>query len=203
VLEHVNFPTDMRIGGASLPPFHTLGMYVQLHYPIASLKSVSLYAPTSYHDPTIPPVISNAQNTIETIQRTKSTALVVVPAFLEEWATSPHVVQLLSELEYVVRPCRVSFSCLKRTRSLEVFAGGPLATKTGDALVAAGVKLSSVYGTTEFSPITYTFRSPTEQVLWEWVRFGPNQRIRWVAQGDGTYECQVLVRMFGELCAES
>lgn len=77
----------------------------------------------------------------------------------------------------------------------EAFAGGPLATKTGDALVAAGVKLSSVYGTTETSAITHLFRSPTEQALWEWVRFGPNQRIRWVAQADGTYECQVLVRV--------
>ena len=89
------------------------------------------------------------------------------------------------------------FFPLKPTRSLEVFAGGPLAKKTGDALVAAGVKLSSVYGATEFAPITYTFRSRTEQTLWEWVRFGPNQRIRWVAQRDGTYECQVLVRVFG------
>ena len=78
----------------------------------------------------------------------------------------------------------------------KVFAGGPLAKKTGDALVAAGVKLSSVYGTTEFGVITYSFRSPFEQVLWEWVRFGPNQRMRWVAQEDGTYECQVLVRVF-------
>ena len=62
--------------------------------------------------------------------------------------------------------------------------------------MAAGVKLSAVYGTTEFSMVTYSFRSPTEQALWEWVRFGPNQRIRWVPQEDGTYECQVLVRVF-------
>ena len=103
MLEHVDFPKDIRIGAASLPPFHTLGMYVQLFYPIASLKSVSVYAPTSYHDPTIAPVFPNTQNTIEAIQRTKATALVVVPSFLEAWATSPHVVQLLSELEYVVR----------------------------------------------------------------------------------------------------
>ncbi|KAH0833866.1 putative nonribosomal peptide synthetase [Lanmaoa asiatica] len=174
VLEHIDFPTDIRIGGASLPPFHTLGMYVQLYYPIVSLKSVSVYAPTSYHDPTIAPVFPNSQNTIEVVQRTKSTALVVVPAFLQEWATSPRAVQLLSRLEYVM------------------FAGGPLARKTGDALVAAGVKLSSVYGATEFCAITYSFRSPTDQALWEWVRFGPNQRIRWAAQEDGTYECHVL-----------
>ncbi|KAG9308660.1 putative aminoadipate reductase [Chiua virens] len=149
VLEHVDFPTDIRIGAASLPPFHTLGMYVQLYYPIVSLKTVTI-------GPNRP-------------------QLVVVPAFLEEWVNAPQVVQVLSKLEYVT------------------FAGGPLAKKTGDALVAAGVKLASVYGTTEFSAITYTFRSCRRSwTLWEWVRFGPNQRIRWVAQGDGTYECQVL-----------
>ena len=81
----------------------------------------------------------------------------------------------------------------------KVFAGGPLAKKTGDALVAAGVKLSSVYGATEVCAITCSLKCPAEQALWDWVRFGPNQRIRWVAQGDGTYECQVLVRV---LCYE-
>lgn len=101
MLDHVHFPTDIRIGAASPPPFHTLGMFVQLYYPIASLKSVSVFAPTSYHDPTIHPVVPNPQNTIEVVKRTGSTALVVVPAFVEEWATSPRVVQLLSQLEYV------------------------------------------------------------------------------------------------------
>ena len=108
ILEHVDFPTDIRIGAASLQSFHTLGIYVQLFYPVVSLKSVSVYAPTSYHDPTTPPVIPTTQNTIETVQRTKSTALVVVPSFLEEWATSPQVVQLLSGLQYVVGPRPVS-----------------------------------------------------------------------------------------------
>lgn len=102
VLEHVYLPKDIRIGAASLPPFHAFGVYIQLTYPVASLKSVSMFAPTSYHDPTIPPVIPTAQNTIQVVQRTKVTSLMVVPAFLEEWANSPHSVQLLSGLEYVV-----------------------------------------------------------------------------------------------------
>ncbi|KAF9228211.1 acetyl-CoA synthetase-like protein [Gyrodon lividus] len=174
VLEHVDIPIDIRIGAASLPSFHTLGMYIQLFMPIASLKSVSVYAPTSYHDPTAAPVIPNSENAIESVQLTNSNALVVVPAFLEEWVTSAQAVKVLSSLQYVV------------------FAGGPLGKKTGDALVAAGVKLSCVYGATEFCAITYTFRNPIEQKLWEWTRFGPNSRIRWAPQSDGTYECQVL-----------
>ncbi|KIJ61725.1 hypothetical protein HYDPIDRAFT_158984 [Hydnomerulius pinastri MD-312] len=174
ILEHVDIPTDIRIGAASLPSFHTWGMFIQLFLPIASLKVVSVYAPTSYYDPTAAPVIPNSQNTLESVQRTKSNTLVVVPAFLEEWGASPQAVKLLSSLQYVV------------------FAGGPLAKRTGDAMVAAGVKLSCVYGATEFGAITYSFRNPTEQKFWEYVRFGPNSKIRWVPQGDGTYECQVL-----------
>jgi hypothetical protein len=64
----------------------------------------------------------------------------------------------------------------------------------GNALVNAGVKLSSVYGTTEFGAITYLFRNDVERKLWDWVRFSSNSKIRWVPQDDGTYECQVLVR---------
>jgi hypothetical protein len=75
-----------------------------------------------------------------------------------------------------------------------MFGGGPLATKVGNALVDAGVKLSSVYGTTEIEPITHILRNEVEQKLWDWVRFGQGYNIRWVPQDDGTYECQVLVR---------
>jgi thioester reductase-like protein len=174
IMQHVDTRADIRIGAGFLPSFHTMGMFVQLFLPVASLKSVSVYAPTSYNDPAAAPVIPNPQNAIESIQLTKANALVVVPAFLETWVASAEAVELLSSLKYVA------------------FAGGPLSKKTGDALVAAGVKLSSVYGGTEFSTLSYTFRNPSEQALWEWVRFGPNSRIRWAPQGDDTYECQVL-----------
>ena len=65
----------------------------------------------------------------------------------------------------------------------------------GNSLVNAGVKLSSMYGATECGDITYFFRNKVEQELWEWVRFGPNSKIRWIPQDDGTFECQVLVRL--------
>ncbi|KAF9244919.1 putative aminoadipate reductase [Melanogaster broomeanus] len=148
-IEHVDIPIDIRIGVAFLPSFHIMGTLFQLFLPMASLKSVSVYAPTSYHVPTAAPVMPNPQNAIETVE-------------------------LLSSLQYVI------------------VGGGPLSKKTGEALVAAGVKLSSIYGATELGTLTYAFRNPTEQNLWEWVRFTRNSRIRWAPQGDGTYECQIL-----------
>ncbi|KAG6375242.1 hypothetical protein JVT61DRAFT_3458 [Boletus reticuloceps] len=99
------------------------------------------------------------------------------PCALGRMGDSPDVVLVLSGFEYVA------------------FSGGPLAKNTGDTLVAAGVKPSSLYGATEVSVITCAFKSLAELALWDWVRFGPNQRVRWVAQGDGTYECQAPVRL--------
>ncbi|KAF8835574.1 putative aminoadipate reductase [Paxillus ammoniavirescens] len=171
-LDRGDIPTDVRIGAAALPPFHTVGVYFQLLIAVVSLKSVSVNAPTSYHDPSASPVIANPQNLLEYLQLTESNTLFAVPAFLEEWVASAHAVKILSSLRCVM------------------FAGGPLAKKTGDALVAAGVKLSNLYGTTETAIMALS--NPTEPKLWEWVRFGPNSRTRWDPQNDGTYECQVL-----------
>ncbi|KAG0691850.1 putative aminoadipate reductase [Suillus ampliporus] len=174
ILDHIEFPTPIRVGSASLPSFHILGLYIQLLTPVACLRSVSIYPPTSFQDPSATPVIPNSQNILDSVVKTKSNALVVVPSFLEQWVLSPNAVNILKPLEYVV------------------FAGGPLAPKIGNTLVNAGVKLSSLYGATEFGDITYFFRNEVEQKLWDWVRFGPNSKIRWVPQDDGTYECQVL-----------
>ncbi|KAG1835273.1 putative aminoadipate reductase [Suillus variegatus] len=174
VLDHIDAPAPICVGSASLPSFHTLGIYIQLLVPIATLSSVSIYPPTSLLDPLAAPVVPNSQNILSSVLKTKSNALVVVPAFLAQWAFSPSAVDVLKTLEYVA------------------YAGGPLAPKMGNALVNAGVKLSCVYGATEFGINTYFFRNSVEQKLWEWVRFGPNSKIRWAPQDDGTYECQVL-----------
>ena len=78
---------------------------------------------------------------------------------------------------------------------MQVTTGGPLAPKIGDALVKQGVKMVSVYGGTEFG-ITSTIsdgadeRSPED---WNYMRFSKLTNIRWVPQGDGTFENQFLV----------
>ncbi|KAG1870690.1 putative aminoadipate reductase [Suillus subalutaceus] len=174
ILEHINVPAPIRIGTASLPSFHTFGVYFQLLVPIASLTSVSIYPPTSLLDPLATPVVPNLQNILDSVLKTKSNALAVVPAFLAQWACLPSAVDVLKTLEYVFH------------------GGGPLAPKMGTALVNAGVKLSSGYGATECGIITCVFRNSVEQKLWDWVRFGPNSKIKWDPQDDGTYECQVL-----------
>lgn len=79
----------------------------------------------------------------------------------------------------------------------QIFGGGPLATKIGHELVAAGVKLSSSYGTTEVGTPTAPFRenqgrSPLD---WQYTRFSSRVNVRFIPQPDGvTYESEFLVR---------
>ncbi|KAG1835812.1 putative aminoadipate reductase [Suillus subalutaceus] len=174
VLDHIDVAAPIRIGTASLPSFHTLGIYLQLLVPIATLSSVSIYPPTSFLDPLATPVVPNSQNILKSVLKTKSDALVVVPAFLEQWAFSPSAVDILKTLEYVA------------------YAGGPLAPKMGNALVNAGVKLSCAYGATEFGIPTYFIRNSVDQKLWEWA-----------PQDDGTYECQVLTNPTHQVSVEN
>jgi hypothetical protein len=63
---------------------------------------VSIYPPTSLHDPSAAPVMPNSHNILDSVIKTKSNALVVVPAFLEQWAFSPNAIDILKTLEYVV-----------------------------------------------------------------------------------------------------
>jgi hypothetical protein len=81
-----------------------------------------------------------------------------------------------------------------------MFAGGPLAQKCGDKLVKAGVKLVSMYAGTEFGCATFPFYpdKPNEEddrtpLDWQWLKFSPRYKVRWVPQGDGSYECQIMV----------
>ncbi|KAG1855628.1 putative aminoadipate reductase [Suillus subalutaceus] len=185
ILEHIDVPAPIRIGTASLPSFHTFGVYLQLLIPIATLNSVSIYPPTSFLDPLATPVLPNSKNILDSVLKTKSNALAVVPAFLEQWSVLPSAVDVLKTLDYIYH------------------GGGPLAPKMGNALVNAGVKLYSGYGATECGVITCVFRNSVEQKLWDWVRFGPNSNIRWAPQGDGTYECQVLTTPTHQVSVEN
>ena len=69
-----------------------------------------------------------------------------------------------------------------------------MSEKNGNKLVAAGVKLDTLYGATEFGAHTnmldWDVKPCTE---WAWLSFSDRMRCRWISQGDGTYELQTLV----------
>ncbi|KAG1900203.1 putative aminoadipate reductase [Suillus fuscotomentosus] len=174
VVDHINVLTPLRIAAASVPPFHTTGLLIQLLVPMVSLSSISIYPPTSFHDPSAAPITPNSQNILDCVLNTKSNALWAMPFFLEQWVFSPDAVDILKNLKYVL------------------YTGGPLASKMGNALADAGITIFPHYGSTEIGPVTPLFRYGIEKKLWDWLQFTPNAKTRWADQGDGTYECQIL-----------
>jgi len=60
-------------------------------------------------------------------------------------------------------------------------------------MVSSGVKLSPNYGGTEFASVTYLAKRKGDEKDWMYMEFSPRCRLRWIPQGDGTYECQFLV----------
>lgn len=103
IQDYRDLPKHITIAGASLPSFHMMGALSQLFYPIASLQSIAVFPPMAYCDPIKAPVIPNSDNTIKVVQATKSSSMLVVPAFLEEWVNSRQALDALRSLENVVR----------------------------------------------------------------------------------------------------
>ena len=83
-------------------------------------------------------------------------------------------------------------------------SGGPLSNKIGDKLVAAGVRLYTMYGSTELASIAKILdasvprlgRQPSlskDRQEWAWMAFADHIQHRMVSQGNDLYELQVLV----------
>lgn len=71
-------------------------------------------------------------------------------------------------------------------------------------MVNAGVKLHAVYGGTEFGAHTLILDDDDSQGAdspvktskdWAWMRFPDTVKLRWIPQGDDTYELEFLVRI--------
>lgn len=196
VMEMRASPTPIFTATMGLPSFHVLGIYLQLFCPLYSGQTTALQT-LSGMDPAKPPTMPTPDDIIEQAKKTKANAVVAVPAYIQAWAQSPSTVTFLSSLAFVVS----AFLTNNRVECLlsyvaQGWSGGVLSAKIGDALTAAGVILVNVYGATEFGPVTGFLRDTVpSHVDWSYVRFGERLKLRWVAQGDGSSECQVLVRV--------
>lgn len=54
----------------------------------------------------------------------------------------------------------------------------------------------AVYGATEFGPISTVIPWEGDAKEWAWFRVSDLVKVRWVPQGDGTFEGQILVCFF-------
>jgi acyl-coenzyme A synthetase/AMP-(fatty) acid ligase len=165
------------IGGMHLPPFHTLGVISCIIHSMYALSPVVLYPPVAL-TPAQLPVMPTPDNIIEHLRRTKADSLITIPTLLAIWAQDKESVDFLATLKIVG------------------FSGGSVPTKLGNFMTTQGVVLAPIYGATEFGGPTYMSRRPggTEND-WEWMSIDERTGIRWEPQGDGTYECQFIVRL--------
>jgi nucleoside-diphosphate-sugar epimerase len=170
----------------ALPPFHVFGIVTELHVPIAHLVTTVVYPPRMYNDPLAQPVIPTSDNMIQHLESIKCNVLMTVPTFLEQMVESDEAIEVLKKLESVT------------------FGGGPLPVKVGHKLWAAGVQLTSGYGGTEFGiPIAPPSKQDIADGDWMWTRFAEDQKLRWVPQGDETYELQILSTEYHQMAIEN
>ncbi|PBK87982.1 acetyl-CoA synthetase-like protein [Armillaria gallica] len=134
--------------------------------------------------PENPPIVPTPERVMEGIIATKCTIVFCVPHFYEAWAHDPAAVEALTKA------------------TVAVFGGGPLAKSAGDSLVAKGVPLCALFGSTEttFSAKMMPKEMPAEG--WEWFEVGlelPRYRL-WLTLSSqwASYLEYVLVPVEGE-----
>ncbi|KAL1718564.1 hypothetical protein EV715DRAFT_291172 [Schizophyllum commune] len=164
----------LRFATHMLPAFHTFGVYAQLITPLLGGAEVALFQPLSTEKaqtPTDVPPPPTPDSQLEAARTCGCTAMVSVPAFIHQWATSA------AALEYL------------KTLKVLAFGGGPLGEVIGNQLVDMGIKLRSIYGATEFGAPSRL--RPTHEEDWKecgWVELDTDACLAWEDQGDGTQE---------------
>ncbi|KIK64020.1 hypothetical protein GYMLUDRAFT_40242 [Collybiopsis luxurians FD-317 M1] len=172
---YAKYKVPLRLGGMALPPFHLLAWTAHILVGLYAGAAVTLF-PATVLTPDSVPVMATPEAALKCCKATRTNALACVPAMLQFYAQNPDHVRYLATLESVI------------------FAGGPLAPATGDYLVASGVRLRAIYGSTEGGlPAYLDLEGKDGFEDWEWMNFGTDKPyIRWNPMGDGTSELHIL-----------
>ncbi|KAF7370103.1 Acetyl-CoA synthetase-like protein [Mycena sanguinolenta] len=157
------------------PPAHGWGVFVQLIAPLLDGGTACIYPPASTAAEYRIPPTPTSQNLIQNAKMANATGLNAVPALMTEWQSSEDIAYL-------------------KTLALLIHSGGPLPSSVGDFLFNQGINMVTVYGGTEFGAVTdIKVRQPERDAgEWNWIRFSDHVNIRWVPQGEGVFECQIL-----------
>ncbi|KAF5392669.1 hypothetical protein D9757_000930 [Collybiopsis confluens] len=165
---------NLRLGAHLLPTFHVMGFFAHLLYPIYQGLAVAIYPPL-VTSPNALPLTPTPDNIIDHFQRTYTDSCIVIPTILQIWSQSGSTIEVLRSLKAVL------------------IGGGPLPPATGDYLVSCGVKLRAVHGGTEFGCLAHwNWDVEGDGADWAWHRFPDTPNVRWMPQGDGTFELQCL-----------
>jgi acyl-coenzyme A synthetase/AMP-(fatty) acid ligase len=158
-------------GSAGLPPFHVMAVFNQAYPPLYGLVPVAMFTPMVTKPDALPLALS-PENVFENARLTKSDSLLAVPTFVVLWSHSEEAIEYLKTCKFVF------------------FGGGPLPKSTGDYLVSRGVNLVVAYGGTEFALVIRPRATLSEE--WEYLEFVDKVTVRWVPQGDGSFEAHYI-----------
>ncbi|KJA27591.1 hypothetical protein HYPSUDRAFT_212216 [Hypholoma sublateritium FD-334 SS-4] len=162
-----------RVAGMQLPPFHAMGIVLEVFLPLFSCAAVVLFPPAVTHTDALP-VPATPVSVLDYVRRTGCNAMVSIPAFLRIWAAEPDAVDTLRGLELVL------------------YSGGSISKQLGDFLVESGIALKTIYGGTETGGPAFSSNRAGDEREWEYLEFSERCKVRWVPQGDETFECQLL-----------
>ena len=104
-----DFSPRPRVAAMDLPPFHTLGIMVQIMNALRGYTTVALYPPITKR-PDLLPTMATPETLLDHAQRTKSNSLVTIPSILQVWSEEPKSVEFLKSLEFAVSG-RSKFEC--------------------------------------------------------------------------------------------
>ncbi|KAJ3715279.1 hypothetical protein DFJ43DRAFT_1007325 [Lentinula guzmanii] len=166
--EHFHHSINSAVG---LPSFHMMGFSLQILMPLYGLITTGVFAPTMTQ-PDAVPIVATAETVLEAVKSLKPDCMMIPPTFLNNWAQSDDAVEVLRSMRNVS------------------YGGGPIAPRVAELLIAKGVCVSTGYGGTEFGVVSELRIDHTE--TWQYFEFRDRTNIRWVPQGDGTFEAQFL-----------
>ncbi|KAK0492004.1 NRPS-like enzyme [Armillaria luteobubalina] len=169
-----------------LPMYHLMGCWTLMiavrltYFELPSYKCIAQASDgvtIAMLPPTNQPIVPTPERVLEGIKATECTLVFCVPHFYEAWAQDPAAPEVLAKATAVY------------------FAGGPLSKSAGDSLVAKGVPLCTLFGSTEttYSAKVVPKETPAEGWEWfEWARY--IDYILLPAEGEGDNIFRVIIK---------
>ncbi|EKM51191.1 uncharacterized protein PHACADRAFT_263199 [Phanerochaete carnosa HHB-10118-sp] len=158
--------TGVRFACHTLAIFHAMGI-LQVGFQPCVGSIMTTFKPQS------PARVPAPDTMLSAVATTKSDLIICVPSFVEEWAKVP-----------------ASIEILKKTKGIQ-YGGGPLAKEVGDQLIAAGIPVFTMYGTSEYGVMNKILPKTVDKD-WEYFDMPEELKARWLPHDDGNVQLVLM-----------
>ncbi|KAF9052532.1 hypothetical protein BDP27DRAFT_1433871 [Rhodocollybia butyracea] len=135
-------------------------------------------------------IVPTPENVIQGIEMSHAVYLICVPSFIEVGILTPLKLALYLP---TVKAWAQDMRALKTLQNLKALAygGGTLPEAVGNHIIGQGIKLLTVFGSTEAGVISDLFPA-FQGIDWKYFSINPHCAANFIDQGDGTYELIVM-----------